>query len=33
MEQGGIDMFSGAIDGLLNELQTSISQNRNVGLQ
>ena len=32
MEQGGIDMFSGAIDGLLNELQTSISQNRNVGL-
>jgi hypothetical protein len=33
MEQGGIDMFSGAIDGLLNELQTSISQNSNVGLQ
>jgi hypothetical protein len=33
MEQGGIDMFSGAIDGLLTELQTSISQNRNVGLQ
>jgi len=32
MEQGGIDMFSGAIDGLLTELQTSISQNRNVGL-
>ena len=32
MGQGGIDMFSGAIDGLLNELQTSISQNRNVGL-
>ena len=33
MGQGGIDMFSGAIDGLLTELQTSISQNRNVGLQ
>lgn len=32
MGQGGIDMFSGAIDGLLTELQTSISQNRNVGL-
>jgi hypothetical protein len=33
MEQGGVDMFSNALDGLLSELQTSISQNRNIGLQ
>lgn len=33
MEQGGVDMFSNALDGLLTELQTSISQNRNIGLQ
>lgn len=33
MGQGGVDMFSNALDGLLTELQTSISQNRNIGLQ
>ncbi len=33
MGQGGIDMFSNSINGLLNELQTSINQNANVGLR
>ncbi len=33
MEQGGVDMFSNSINGLLNELQTSINQNANVGLR
>lgn len=32
MDQGGVDMFSNAIDGLLNELQAGVSGNKSLGL-